>query len=65
MNSEMKPRIISFINDTADQQDKLHMLCKDGEINDKEAKSQLSKWGFLHLRLQAIGTGWYFIGFKN
>lgn len=53
----MKPRIISFINDTADQQDKLHMLCKDGEINDKEAKSQLSKWGFLHLRLQAMIYG--------
>jgi hypothetical protein len=52
----MSARIISFINDTADQQIKLNEL-KDTDLSDIEVKAELSGWGLLHLKLQVMIYG--------
>jgi hypothetical protein len=55
--SENKTRVISFINDTADQQTKLNTLIEKRGIDRETAKVELSAWGLLHLKLQAMIYG--------
>lgn len=49
-------RVMSFINDTADQQKKLHTLTRGG-TKESAVRTELSRWGFLHMRLQALIYG--------
>lgn len=59
-------RVVSFLNDTADQQNKLNELEKDAiiaqeantpKVKEKNPKAKLSDWGLLHFKLQAMLLG--------
>jgi hypothetical protein len=63
MAKKNNARVVSFLNDTADQQEKLAELIQidksDSSDEDKkiEAKKTLSNWGLIHFKLQALLLG--------